>query len=42
MQEERRKSFLIRKYRDDLQDDDEAREKGFNSELSEKIKRKFQ
>lgn len=32
---------MIRKYRDDLQDDDEAREKGVGSELSEKIKRKF-
>lgn len=28
LQEERRKAYLIRKYRDDLLDDDEARERG--------------
>ena len=32
---------MIRKYRDDLVDDDEARETGVGSELAEKIKRRF-
>ena len=41
VREERKKAFLIRKYRDDLVDDDEARETGVGSELAEKIKRRF-
>lgn len=42
LQEERRKAHLIRKYRDDLLDDDEAREQGVENELAEKIKKRFQ
>jgi len=41
MQEQRRKAFLVRKYRDDLMDDDDAREQGVDDVINEKIKRKF-
>jgi len=34
MQLQRRKAFLIRKYRGDLIDDDEAREDGVENELN--------
>jgi len=42
IQEQRRKAFLIRKFRGDLEDDEEAREVGVGNEVAEKIKRKFQ
>jgi hypothetical protein len=41
MQDQRRKAFLVRKYRDDLMDDDDAREQGVDDVINEKIKRKF-
>jgi hypothetical protein len=42
IQEQRRKAFLIRKFRGDLEDDEEAREVGVGNEIAQKIKRKFQ
>ena len=34
IQVERKKAFLIRKYKGDIEDDEEAREKGVGAELS--------
>ena len=41
IQEQRKKAHLIQKYRDDLEDDEEARERGVGSHLAEKIKQRF-